>query len=182
MGQTRIPLVTVIGRSRSGKTTLIEQLIRELRGRGYRIGTIKHHSHPGFDFDVAGKDSWRFAQAGSDFVVIASPDKLASYRNLESELSLDEITSEIRGVDIILVEGYRNSGKPTIEIARAANSQELIGSSAQWIALVTDFPIDVAIPQFGLDDTEGVANLLIQRFLALTNRETDPRQRPTDGG
>lgn len=182
MGQTRIPLVTVIGRSRSGKTTLIEQLIRELRGRGYRIGTIKHHSHPGFDFDVAGKDSWRFAQAGSDFVVIASPDKLASYRNLESELSLDEITSEIRGVDIVLVEGYRNSGKPTIEIARAANSQELIGSSAQWIALVTDFPIDVAIPQFGLDDTEGVANLLIQRFLALTNRETDPRQRPTDGG
>ncbi|RPI82218.1 MAG: molybdopterin-guanine dinucleotide biosynthesis protein B, partial [Chloroflexi bacterium] len=75
-----IPLITVIGKSGSGKTTLIERLIIELSKRGYRLATVKHHSHSGFDIDFPGKDSWRFARAGSCHVVIAAPDKIAAYR------------------------------------------------------------------------------------------------------
>ena len=74
-----IPLVTIIGKSGCGKTTLMEKLVVELKSRNYKLATIKHHSHRGFDIDKPGKDSWRFAQAGSDHVVIASPDKIASY-------------------------------------------------------------------------------------------------------
>ena len=160
-----IPIITIIGKSRAGKTTLIEKLVVELKHRNYRVATIKHHSHPGFDIDVPGKDSWRFAQAGSDHVIIASPDKIASYRLLDGELSLDEIAAGVSGVDIILVEGYRQSGKRTLEIARAANSKELIGNRDQWVALVSDFPIDADIPQYDLNDIVGITNLIEKEFL-----------------
>lgn len=162
---SKIPLITVIGKSKSGKTTLLEGLVRELSGRGYRVATVKHHSHAGFEIDTPGKDSWRFAQAGSQQVVIAAPDKFATYRKLEGELSLDGIAAEIRDMDVILVEGYKRSNKPSIEVARAANSAELIGSAEQRIALATDIPMDVGVPRFHLDDIQGIAGFIIERFL-----------------
>ena len=101
-----IPILSIIGKSGCGKTTLLEKLIAELKRRGYRVATIKHHSHPGFEIDQPGKDTWRHAQAGSDHVIIAAPDKIASIRRLSRPLTLDEIAAEIREVDIILTEGF----------------------------------------------------------------------------
>lgn len=161
-----IPLVTVIGKSGCGKTTMLEKLVAELKRRGYRLATVKHHSHRGFEVDQPGKDSWRFAQAGSDHVVIAAPDKIASYRTLERELSLDEIASGISGVDLILVEGYKQAGRPSLEVVRAANSRELIGSREQRFAVAADFPLDLGVPQFGLQDVRAIADLIEARFLA----------------
>ena len=160
-----IPVVTFIGKSGSGKTTLLEKLVTELKSRGYKLATVKHHSHRGFEIDEPGKDSWRFAQAGSDQVVIASPDKIASYRKIERELSLDEIAMSISNVDLILVEGYKQAEKPALEILRAANSRELIGSREQCFAVAADFPLDLGVPQFSLDDIQGIADLIEQRFL-----------------
>ena len=161
-----IPVVTVIGKSGSGKTTLLEKLIRELSQRGYRLATVKHHSHSGFEIDVPGKDSWRFAQAGSRHVVIAAPDKLAAYRRLEAELSLDEITAEIQDVDLILVEGYKQANKPAIEVVRAANSQELVGTHDQRIAIASDLTLELGVPLYFLDDVQGIAGFIESRFLA----------------
>lgn len=160
-----IPVITIIGRSGSGKTTLIEKLVAELKRRNYRVATIKHHSHAGFDIDVPGKDSWRFAQAGSDHVVIAAPDKIASYRTLDRELELDEITATIAAVDLILVEGYRQANKPTLEVLRAAKSRELIGNPAQRFALAADVPLEAGVPQFDLEDIGGIADLIARKFL-----------------
>jgi molybdopterin-guanine dinucleotide biosynthesis protein B len=157
--------VTVIGKSGSGKTTLLEKLIRELSRWGYKLATVKHHSHAGFEIDTQGKDSWRFAQAGAQQVVIAAPDKFATYRKLEHELSLDEIVAEIHDADLILVEGYKNSQKPSIEVLRASNSDELIGTPEQLIAVASDVPLDVAVPHFQLDDIQGIAEFIIMRFL-----------------
>jgi molybdopterin-guanine dinucleotide biosynthesis protein MobB len=161
----QIPLVTIIGKSGCGKTTLLEKLVAELKRRNYKLATIKHHSHRGFDIDKPGKDSWRFFQAGSDHVIIASPDKIASYRKIEQELSLEEITASVTDVDLILVEGYKQAGKPSLEIVRAANSRELIGSTEQRFAVAADFPLDLGVPQFGLDDVLAIADLIEQRFL-----------------
>lgn len=145
---------------------LIEKLIPELKERGYRVGTIKHHAHPGFDIDKPGKDTWRHAQAGSDHVVIAAPDKIASIQKLERSLSFDEIVSTFHHVDIILTEGYKRAGKPAIEVIRAENGQDLICESEQLLAIATDIKLDIPIPQFDLDDSSGIVDLIESEFLS----------------
>jgi molybdopterin-guanine dinucleotide biosynthesis protein MobB len=160
-----IPVVTIIGKSKSGKTTLLEKLIPALKQRGYRVGTVKHHSHTKFEIDQPGKDSWRHAQAGSQHVVIAAPDKIASYRFLEAELSLDEVLNEFQDVDIVLVEGYKRAGKPAIEIILGEKGVDQIGSPEQLIAIVTDIQVNSPIPQFNHNDIPGIAALIEERFL-----------------
>jgi molybdopterin-guanine dinucleotide biosynthesis protein B len=160
-----IPIVSIVGRSDAGKTTLLEKVIPELKRRGYRVATVKHHAHPGFEIDRPGKDTWRYAQAGSDHVVIAAPDKVASIRRVAREPTLDEIVAGITDVDIILTEGYKWAGKPKIEVVRSARSREPICGPDELMALVTDVPFDLNVPQFGLEDVAGLADLIEQRFL-----------------
>jgi molybdopterin-guanine dinucleotide biosynthesis protein B len=171
LNSSRIPLITFIGRSGAGKTTLIEKLIRELSGRGYRLAAIKHHTKNGFDIDVPGKDSWRFAQAGSQQVVIAAPDQFATYRKLDHELSLDEIAAGIRDVDVVLVEGYKKSNQPSIEVVRLAKSAELVGTPEQRIAVASDQPLELEVPWFHLDDIQGIADFIKAKFLIQTSHE-----------
>jgi molybdopterin-guanine dinucleotide biosynthesis protein MobB len=160
-----IPVVTIIGMSGSGKTTLIEKLIPELKQKGYRLATVKHHSHVGFEIDQPGKDSWRYAQAGSDHVVIAAPDKIASYRLVEKEPSLDEIVSEIKDVDLILVEGYKYAGKPSIEIIRAELGVKFISKPEQLVACAANVPLNVTVPVLNLDDVGSIASFIEGYFL-----------------
>lgn len=155
-----IPVISVVGRSDTGKTTLLEKLIPELKRRGYRVATVKHHIHPGFEIDQPGKDTWRHAQAGSDHVVIAAPDKVASIRRVDREPTLDEIAATITDVDIILTEGYKRAGKPKIEVIRSARSQEPLCTPDELIALATDVQLDVAVPQFDLNDAAGLVDLI----------------------
>ncbi len=164
------PIVAFVGRSKSGKTTLLEGVIREFKCRGYRVGTIKHHSHAGFEVDLPGKDSWRHAQAGSDHVVIAAPDKVASIRTLDEELPLDEIAGLMPDVDIILTEGYKLAGKPMIEVARAARSQEFLVDAGELIAVACDFDVGESLPHFSLEDAGGIVSFLERRFLVANKR------------
>ncbi len=159
------PIICVVGRSKTGKTTLLEKLIPELKRRGYRIGTIKHHAHPGFEIDRPGKDTWRHAQAGSDHVVIVAPDKVASIRRVDHEPSLDEIAATINKVDLILTEGYKRSAKPKIEIVRAACYQEPLCTPEELLALVSDVAVPFDVPRFGLEDISALADLIESRFL-----------------
>ena len=161
------PIISIVGKAGSGKTTLFEKLIPEIKRRGYRVGTIKHHSHPGFEIDQPGKDTWRHAQAGSDHVVIAAPDKIASIQKLKQPLSLDEIALSIQNVDIIITEGYKRVGKPAIEVVRAKNGVELICQPEQLIAVVTDTKLDILTPQFDFDDSSGIVDLIERKFLIL---------------
>lgn len=160
-----IPIISIIGKSKSGKTTLLEKLIAELKRRGYRVATIKHHAHSGFDIDKPGKDSWRHAQAGSDHVIVAAPDKIASYRLLQRELTLDEVAAEVQEADIILTEGYKRAGKPSLEIIRAANSSEVLSAEGQRFAIAADIPLDLGVPRFGLEDIANMVDLIEERFL-----------------
>jgi molybdopterin-guanine dinucleotide biosynthesis adapter protein len=160
-----IPVITLIGKSGSGKTTLMEGLIPELSRRGYRIATIKHHSHPGFEVDQPGKDSWRHARAGSIHVIIAAPDKIASYRFLKAELTLAEIIQDVRDADLVLVEGYKQAGYPSLEVMQAEVSTELIGTPEQRFALAADISMEIGVPWFDLGDVLGISDLIEKRFL-----------------
>lgn len=162
----QIPIVSFVGRSNSGKTTVLERLIPMLRGRGYRLAVIKHHRHRDFAFDVPGKDSYRYAQAGAEQVLVIGPDKLAHVRRYQREPSLARIVAGIEDVDLIITEGYKETPTPKIEVNRRARSRELVSPPEALMAIVSDQRFDVDVPHLALDDVAGLADLIEARFLA----------------
>ena len=96
---------------------LLEKVIRELKSRSYRVAVIKH-SHHDFQMDQPGKDSWRFAQAGSDAVALSSPNRIAMVQQVDEELSMSHIAAWFMDkMDIILTEGYKKGGAVKILVA-----------------------------------------------------------------
>ena len=118
------PAVAVVGRHNSGKTTLVVKLIGELVRRGHDVGSVKHHHRENFQIDIPGKDSYRHREAGASETVIAAPGQMARVKTIEGELECAEIVRTMPGHDIVIVEGYRKSGLPTIEVMRAANEAD----------------------------------------------------------
>ncbi len=174
-----IPAVSVVGKSDSGKTTLMEGLIRALTSRGWRVATCKHHVHE-VDIDQPGKDSWRHARAGSRVAMISSPTQFAVVRQIDAERTLDQIAAEAvaGGCDILLTEGFKRAGNVRIEVSRLARSDEIISESAELFALVTDNP-DLrpeGVPLFGLDEADGLAAFVEERFLAKAHDQHHDQQ------
>jgi molybdopterin-guanine dinucleotide biosynthesis protein B len=161
-----IPIVSIVGRSNTGKTTLIEKLIPELRRRGYRVATIKHNIH-GFDIDHEGKDSWRHKEAGARLTVIASPHRIAVIEDVSKDYELSELRDRyIRDVDIILSEGFKGNPHPKIEVVRSGMKHDPICSAEDnLMAVASDEPVDRGVPCLDIDDIQGVANLIEDRFL-----------------
>ena len=160
------PIVSIVGKSDAGKTTLLERLVPELRARGYRIGTIKHNVH-GFDIDHKGKDSWRYKQAGAHTVAISSPTKVALVKDVETEETIDRLASKyFQDVDIILTEGYKKEERPKIEVFRSqVHETPLCKGDEHLVALVSDTSLDLGVPCFELHDIKGLADFLEKRFL-----------------
>ena len=103
-----IPIVAIVGKSKTGKTTLVEGLIKALKSKGYRVATAKHTSHE-VVLDKPGKDSWRHIQAGSEATVISSLYQLALIKPIAKTPSLDEIARLFgNDYDIIIVEGFKS--------------------------------------------------------------------------
>lgn len=118
------PAVAIVGRHNSGKTTLIVSLIEELCARSVDVASIKHHSHADFEIDVPGKDSYRHRAAGATETIIASPGQIAQISTVEYELECSDLVAKMPGHGIVLVEGYRKSGLPTIEVMRQGNAAD----------------------------------------------------------
>lgn len=113
------PAIAFVGYQNSGKTTLVEKVISRLANRGLRVGSIKHHGHKGFEIDQPGKDSWRHAQAGSRHVGLISPDAYAEYARTKDEVPVADMLTRYTDVDIVIVEGYKAAGLPSIVVARS---------------------------------------------------------------
>lgn len=123
------PAIAFVGRHNSGKTTLVEKVIAELTARGYDVGSVKHHGHRGFEIDVPGKDSWRHHEAGANEVAICSPDRFALMRDLDDgAIECSEIVDMMAPHDVVIVEGYRHSGVPAIEIMRSGNERDVVAA------------------------------------------------------
>jgi molybdopterin-guanine dinucleotide biosynthesis protein MobB len=156
-----IPIISIVGRSNSGKTTLIERLVPEFIKRGYRVATIKHHGED-FPIDHEGKDSWRHKEAGAQTVIISSPHKVALIEDTTHDLSLDELAARfIRKADIIIAEGFKRDKHPKIEVFRKdAHPLPLAPELENLIAVVNDCPLPVDIPCLSPDDISGIVDVI----------------------
>jgi molybdopterin-guanine dinucleotide biosynthesis protein MobB len=158
------PIISIVGESKSGKTTLIERLISELKSRGYRVATIKHSVHR-LGFDKPGKDSWRHLQAGSSATAIVSPDKVVLIKPVTGEPDLNEIARLVgEDFDIILTEGFKQGSVPKLEIHRKA-AGPLLNRVNNLIAIATDEPLETSTKQLPLNDIKTLADFLESVFI-----------------
>jgi molybdopterin-guanine dinucleotide biosynthesis protein B/molybdopterin-guanine dinucleotide biosynthesis protein len=168
--RTAPPAVSFVAKSGTGKTTLLEQVITELKSQGWRIGVIKHDAHR-FDIDHPGKDSHRLTAAGADTMLISSPEKLAVVKKHAASPPLEELIATYFGdVDLLLTEGFKKSGQPKIELHRAERSQTLICRGEEHdptlIAVASDEPLTLDVPLLDLNKPKQVAAFLVEYFLA----------------
>jgi molybdopterin-guanine dinucleotide biosynthesis protein B len=161
-----IPIVSIVGKSDAGKTTLLEKLIPELTRRGWRVATIKHDVH-GFDIDHPGKDSWRHKQAGAKLTIISSPRKVALVEDVKKDHEIAELIARyVRDVDLVLTEGYKRNPHPKIEVSRLARHRELLcGPEDNLLALATDRVLSLGVPCYSLDDAVGLVDLIEAKII-----------------
>jgi molybdopterin-guanine dinucleotide biosynthesis protein B len=167
MAKESIPYFSFVGRSNTGKTTVIERLIPILVGKGLKVAVIKHHPHD-FEIDIPGKDTYRYKQAGATMSILASPGKVAVVEDTGTELTLEEIiTRYIHDVDLLIVEGFKREEIPKIEVFQRKEGADMpvCAEDKNLIAVITDESIDTLLPVFSRDDVGGVAEFILSRFI-----------------
>lgn len=167
MDKKGIPFFSFVGRSNTGKTTVIERLILILREKGFKVAVIKHHPHD-FEIDLPGKDTYRYKQAGAEIAILASPGKVAVIEDTEKELTLDElIAGFVHNVDLLIIEGFKREKIPKIEVfqGKEDGDKPVCADDSNLIAIVTDESVVTSLPVFSRDDMNGVAEFIITRFV-----------------
>jgi len=170
--QMKPPVVSIVAKSGTGKTTLLEKLIAELKDRGFKVGAVKHDAHS-FSIDHEGKDSWRLTRAGADTMLITSPAQVAmvSQNMQQQEPALAETVARYCGdLDIVLTEGFKRSSMPKIEVNRRERSERLMCRGEEHdptlFAVASDQPLQLDVPVYDINDARGLVDLIVARFLS----------------
>lgn len=164
-------LSIVATKSNTGKTTLIEKMIKNLKLRNYSVGVLKHDAHR-LEMDKEGKDSYRFSQAGADNVIVSSREKLAMIKKSDREMPIEEILLLFKDIDIVIIEGYKNDNKsyPKIEVHRKGVDSNLLCKNidfkcSQIVALASDEELEVDIPILDLNDVNSICDFIENRLM-----------------
>ena len=157
-------VVSIIGSSGCGKTTLIEKLIQELKSRNYRVATVKH-TPEGSTLDEPDKDTSRHLQAGSEAAIIYSGDKMLLLKPVTPEITLHEMVRILgEDCDIVLTEGFKQGDAPKIEVHRKDAGPHL-QDIKRLVAIATDEPLETKTRQFSLDDIKALADFLEEGYI-----------------
>jgi len=164
-----VKVLAFVAKSGTGKTTLIEKVISELKKRGYRVGVVKHDAHR-FDIDHPGKDSYRLTAAGADTMLLCSPDKLALIKKHAVAPSIEELLAGyFSDEDIVLTEGFKKSSLPKIELHRPERSDTLLCRGEEddpmLIAVASTVPLSLDVPVLDLNNAQAITDFLEERFL-----------------
>ena len=160
------PIISVVGKSDSGKTTLLEALIKILGQHGHRVAVIKHAADA-LELDTPNKDSWRLSQAGSEAAAISSKGRLAVTRNLKNDLDPQTLVQYAGAdCDLVLTEGFKQYPYPKIEVIRGKADLKPVSPPEQLLAIVTDKPLDINVPQFTQKEAGKIAGLIEQKYLS----------------
>jgi molybdopterin-guanine dinucleotide biosynthesis protein B len=160
----RVPILSFVGRSNSGKTTLIERVIPELVRNGYRVATVKHAGH-GFDLDTEGKDSWRHKLAGASAVIVISKSSLAMFADVSDQMKVEEVRDRYLDstYDLIIAEGWRGEDYPKIVVVRDQVGEVPVSTDG-LLGVVSNKPVETQVPLFDPDDIPAVAALIMRHF------------------
>ena len=158
-------IITIVGKSNSGKTTLLEKLIAHLTDRGYKIGSVKH-AHDGFEMDKEGKDSWRHRKAGARATLVITQNEVAIVKDDKTSY-VEKMRSYLSDMDLILAEGFKKQNLPKIEVFRtgSVHKEPLCMEDEKLIAFVTDSDYKPEAPLFGLEDIRQIADFIELNFL-----------------
>lgn len=163
-------IIGLAGWSGSGKTTLLIKVIPRLVARGFTVSTLKH-AHHDFDIDQPGKDSHSHRMAGAAEVLVGSARRWALMHELreEAEPSLSALLRKLTPVDLVIIEGYKRSPHPKLEVHRAAVGKPLIApQDPAVVAIATDTALPSAkIPVVALDDIERITDILLRHAAPL---------------
>jgi len=156
--------IAIVGNSGAGKTTLLERLIPALKRKGVRVGVVKHDAHR-FDIDHPGKDSHRLTAAGADTMMITSGEKLAMVKRHAASPPIEELLERyFTDMDLVLVEGFRGSSLPKIEVHRKEFRRALIcrgeRNDPNLAAVASDEPLDLDVPVLDLNDPGAIAEFI----------------------
>jgi molybdopterin-guanine dinucleotide biosynthesis protein B len=165
-GDRAMKVIGFIGYSNTGKTTLIERLIPLFIARGLRVSTVKN-AHHGFDMDRPGKDSFRYRQAGSAQVLIATAERWALLTEVrDGPAPLEALIGQLAPCDLVLVEGFKSEGQfPRIEVRRTTNTEPpIFPHDANVIAVAADHAVDTALPVLDLNDAAKIAAFIADRL------------------
>ncbi|RMF89096.1 MAG: molybdopterin-guanine dinucleotide biosynthesis protein B [Methanobacteriota archaeon] len=162
-------MISVVGEGRnSGKTTAVEELVREFKRRGLKVGTIKQIHEPDFTIDTVGKDSWRHAEAGADIVVSAAPGEVAAIKRLRDGDRVKEALALLRGLplDLVIIEGDPGLEVPMVYAARGGDRKGAKPVDDKVVCMVSLTPERVrgsGLPVFHIrEDVSRVADLLLK--------------------
>ncbi len=160
---TPVVINLVAAQSDTGKTTVIEKLLPELKLRGLRVAALKGNLHH-HDLDLPGKDSWRYAQAGAEVAGFTTPNGFLLHGKSELASGVDQAAGLLRDLDLIVIEGHKKSANPKIEIVRSAiSTQPLLPENT--VALFSDLKnIPSELPIIDLNDPQAQADLIISLF------------------
>lgn len=159
------PVICIVGKHNAGKTTLLERLIPCLHERGRRIAVVKHAAH-GAAFVIEGSDSWRLALTEARVVILSGPKSAITMTPMPEDTDLTHLLALLPSLelDLVLVEGFRRSAYPKIEVHRSELGPELLVEEENLVAVVTDSKQVFTIPSFSPIDPESLAAFLDQRF------------------
>lgn len=159
-----VKAISFVAKSGTGKTTLLEQLIPEIKRRGIRLAVVKHDTHR-FDIDHPGKDSHRLFSAGCDAVLISSPDKMALVRRHDEAPPIRQVIDHLfADMDLVITEGYKRGDLPKVELHRSERSPTLLCRGElhdpTLVAVVSDASWDLDVPVIPLTDVAAIADFL----------------------
>jgi molybdopterin-guanine dinucleotide biosynthesis protein B len=159
-------VIGVAGFKNAGKTTLVEKLVTELTGRGYRVSTIKH-AHHSFDIDHEGRDSFRHRAAGAAQVAVVSRHRWAVISELrdDAEPSLDQMLAKLDSCDLVIVEGYKRDGHDKIEVRNLDNTNPKLSDEDETIVAVAANGVvtDCPVPVYDRDNIFALADFICGR-------------------
>jgi cyclic pyranopterin monophosphate synthase len=170
----------VAAQSETGKTTILEKLIPELKNRGLRVATLKGNLRH-YDIDTPGKDSWRFARAGAEVTGLTTPEGYLLIGSAGQENGTAAAARLLQDFDLILVEGNKKSPYPKIEVVRSdINCEPLLPSHT--VAVLSDCDdLQIDLPILKIDDINALANFIEQRFFgSYPDSSTEEEREPTE--